>query len=71
MAETIKCSISECKKRFADVDKMSFSELEKFAARCGSCGNWILKETKVANDTYNKVSNKWAEEFMNQMMKKK
>ena len=70
MAESLKCSIAECKKRLAQVDGMSFSELEKYNVKCGNCGSWILKETQVANDTYNKVSNKWAVEFMNKLMKK-
>lgn len=70
MAESLKCSIAECKKRLAQVDTMSFSELEKYNVKCGNCGSWILKETKIANDTYNKVSNKWAVEFMNKLLKK-
>jgi len=49
---------------------MNFSELEKYNKKCGNCGDWIFKEQEVANKTYNAVSVKWAEEFMNQQLKK-
>ena len=70
MAESIKCSISECKQRMADVKNMSFAELEKYNVKCGHCGNWIIKETEVANKTYHAVSNRWAVEFMKKLLKK-
>lgn len=68
--ENLTCSILECKKRLLDVNKMSFAELEKYNKRCGECGNWILKDSAIANKTYHAVSSKWAEEFMNNIMKK-
>jgi len=49
---------------------MSFSELEKYNSQCGSCGDWIFKEQEIANKTYNAVSVKWAEEFMNQQLRR-
>lgn len=67
--EIIMCSESDCKKRLADVKNMSFEDLEKYCIRCGTCGDWILKNNKVANKTYEAVSNRWAEEFMNSTMK--
>ena len=66
----LKCTDSECKKRLTDVKNMSFSELEKYNTKCASCGDWIFKEQEVANKTYNAVSVKWAEEFMNKQLKK-
>ena len=62
-AQDIKCSISECKSRHKEVDAMSFADLEKYASRCSTCGNWILKDNVVAQETYQKISLKWAEEF--------
>ena len=60
----------ECKKRLAKVKHMSFNNLDKYNTKCGNCGDWIFKEQEVANKTYNAVSVKWAEEFMNQQLKK-
>ena len=68
--KALKCTDSECKKRLIKVKSMSFSELEKHNTKCGSCGDWIFKEQDVANKTYNAVSVKWAEEFMNQQLKR-
>ena len=66
----LKCTDSECRKRLVEVKSMSFSDLEKYNTKCGNCGDWIFKEQDVANKTYNAVSVKWAEEFMNQQLKK-
>lgn len=66
----LKCSVAECKKRKIDVKNMSMSELEKYNIKCQNCGDWIFKEQSVANDTYNAVSNRWAEEFMKKLIKK-
>ena len=68
--KALKCTDSECKKRLVEVKSMNFSDLEKYNSKCGSCGDWIFKEQDVANKTYNAVSVKWAEEFMNQQLKK-
>ncbi len=59
----LKCSIGECKKRLVQVDSMSLEELEHYAARCSTCGNWILKDNAVAQETYQKVSLAWAEAY--------
>lgn len=66
----LKCSILECKKRKSDVKNMSFSELEKYNTKCCNCGDWILKDEQVANETYHAVSTTWAEKFMNKVMGK-
>jgi hypothetical protein len=34
-----------------------------------NCGDWIFKEQELANKTYNAISVKWAEEFMNKQLK--
>ena len=68
--KALKCSDSECKKRLAQVKNMSYSELEKYNTKCGNCGDWIFKEQEFANKTYNAVSVKWAQEFMNQQLKR-
>jgi len=68
--KVLECSDSECKKRLSQVEGMSFSELEKYNRKCGDCGDWIFKEQEIANKTYNAVSVKWAEEFMNQQLNK-
>ncbi|AFL69064.1 hypothetical protein [Sulfurospirillum barnesii] len=60
---SLKCSLMECKARLRDVDKMSLEELEEYATRCATCGNWILKDHAIANQTYLKISTKWAEKF--------
>ncbi len=65
----LKCSDMECKKRFSEAKNMSFDELEKFNKKCASCGDWIFKEQEIANKTYNAISSKWAEEFMNRQLK--
>ncbi|WP_041960103.1 hypothetical protein [Sulfurospirillum arsenophilum] len=66
---TLKCSLAECKARLKAVDNMSLSELEEYATRCSTCGNWILKDDAVANETYMKVSTKWAESFNQALLK--
>ena len=60
---SLKCSLSECKARLKAVENMSLSELEEYATRCSTCGNWILKDDPTANATYTKISTKWAEAF--------
>jgi hypothetical protein len=47
----LKCSVSECKKRLAEVKNMSFAELEKYNTKCQNCGDWIFKEQEVATKT--------------------
>ncbi len=59
----LKCSIAECKARFHEIDSMNLEELEKYSTRCSTCGNWFLKDNQVADETYRKVSIKWAEAF--------
>lgn len=68
--ETYECSISECKKRKKEAKNMSLKELELYNTKCGACGNWIFKDNKDVNDTYNEVSVQWAEKFMKNMMNK-
>jgi hypothetical protein len=63
------CSEAECKRRLADVKNMDFGELEEYCIKCAKCGNWLLKENETANKTYEAVSNRWAEEFMSNLMK--
>lgn len=59
----LKCSISECKARLREADSMDLTELEKYSTQCSTCGNWLLKDNKVADETYKKISLKWAEAF--------
>ena len=59
----LKCSLAECKARLQGIDKMSLDELEEYATRCSTCGSWILKDNPMANETYNKISTRWAEKF--------
>lgn len=59
----LKCSVAECKVRFKEVDSMGLSQLEAYATKCATCGNWFLKDHKVAQETYQKVSLTWAEAF--------
>ncbi len=66
----LKCTIAECKARLAQVDKMNLTELNSYANKCSTCGNWFLKDDKIAQKTYEKVSLKWAEEFNKQALKK-
>jgi|GEM_PF-651233 hypothetical protein len=66
----LKCSLSECKARLKAVENMSLAELEEYATRCSTCGNWILKDDPVAHETYMKISNKWAEAFNKDLLKK-
>jgi len=66
----LKCTEAECKKRFTEVKSMSFSELEKYTTKCASCGDWIFKEQEIANKTYNAVSSRWAQEFMNKQFRR-
>jgi len=68
--EGLKCTIAECKSRLREIDTMGLAELEKFSTKCSTCGNWVLKDNKVAQETYNKVSLKWAEAFNKANMKK-
>ena len=66
----LKCSIAECKARLKEADSMSLEELEKFSTKCSTCGNWLLKNNQVADETYKKISLKWAEAFNKANMKK-
>ncbi len=59
----LKCSLSECRARQKEVDTMSFDDLQNYADKCSTCGNWVLKDNIIAQETYQKVSLKWAEEF--------
>lgn len=59
----LKCTIAECKARLKEVDTMDLASLETYATKCSTCGNWFLKDNTVAQETYNKVSLKWAEAF--------
>lgn len=68
--KALTCTEAECKKRFKETKYMSFTELEKCNTKCANCGDWIFKEQEIANKTYNAVSNKWAEEFMNKMIRR-
>jgi PHP family Zn ribbon phosphoesterase len=68
--EALKCSDAECKKRAQEAKNMSLSELEKYNTKCATCGDWIFKEKELANKTYNAVSVRWAEEFMNEQLKR-
>lgn len=66
----LKCSIAECKARLHEIDSMSLEELDKYATKCSTCGNWILKDNQVADETYRKVSLEWAEAFNKANMKR-
>lgn len=68
--DELKCSLAECKARFKEIDSMGLNELEKYSTKCSTCGNWLLKDNPVANETYKKVSLKWAEAFNKSIMKK-
>ena len=61
--DELKCSLSECKARLSEIDSMDLQTLEKYATKCSTCGNWILKDNEVAQKTYQTVSLKWAEAF--------
>lgn len=63
MNHGLKCSIAECKARLKEIDGMDLAQLEKYATKCSTCGNWIHKDNAVAQETYQKVSLKWAEAF--------
>jgi len=65
----LKCTLAECKARLKEIDYMNLDELEHYATRCATCGNWILKDDSVAQETYQKVSLKWAEEFNKALIK--
>lgn len=67
-AQDIKCSVSECKSRHKEIDAMNFADLERYATKCSTCGNWVLKDNLTAQETYQKVSLKWAEEFNKKIM---
>ena len=71
MDNNLKCSLSECKARLKEIDSMDLTQLEMYASKCSTCGNWILKDDHTANETYQKVSLKWAEEFNNEIMIRK
>jgi len=49
---------------------MSLAELEEYATRCSTCGNWILKDDQTAHATYMKISTKWAESFNKALLEK-
>ena len=49
---SLKCSLSECKARLKAVENMSLAELEEYATRCSTCGNWILKDDPIANERF-------------------
>lgn len=66
----LKCSLAECKALLKKVDSMSLAELEEYATRCSTCGNWILKDDPIAHETYMKVSTKWAEAFNKALLEK-
>ena len=68
--KALKCTDTECKKILKKTKYMSFAELEKFNTKCATCGDWIFKEQKIANETYNAVSTKWAEEFMKKIFQR-
>lgn len=59
----LKCSLAECKARLAEIDSMDLLTLEKYATKCSTCGNWLLKDNDTAQKTYQKVSLQWAEAF--------
>lgn len=65
----LKCSLSECKARLKAVEGMSLVELEAYATKCSTCGNWILKDDPTAHETYMKISTKWAENFNKSLLK--
>ena len=67
---SLKCSVAECKERLKQVDYMSLQELETYATRCSTCGNWVLKDHDVAQKTYQKMTLKWAEEFNKALFKR-
>ncbi len=69
MPEKLLCTARECKKRLTQSKNMSLEALERYNTECSSCGNWIIKESEVANKTYHVVSNKWAVKFMEQFLK--
>ena len=66
----LKCSLAECKARLKAVEGMSLAELEEYATRCSTCGNWILKDDQTAHATYMKISTKWAESFNKALLEK-
>ncbi len=68
--DELKCSIAEYKARLREIDSMSLSELEKYSTKCSTCGNWFLKDNKIADETYRKVSLKWAEAYNKANMKR-
>ncbi|WP_458699830.1 hypothetical protein ACKGJI_08365 [Sulfurospirillum sp. 1307] len=65
--KSLTCSKSECKRMLVKSKKMDFKELEKFAIKCSNCGDWIFKEEKFANITYNEIASRYAQEFMRKM----
>ena len=67
--DNLKCSVEECKQRMKQVDTMSFKELTEYTNKCALCGNWVLKDNKVAQETYQKISLKWAETFNKNLFK--
>jgi len=71
----IDCSIKDCKSIKKQVKNMSLKELTYYNTKCCNCGDWVFKgdtkEGKVATDTYNEVSNKWAQKFMDKIIERK
>lgn len=59
--EELKCTSTECKQRLIQAETMSIRELEEYATRCASCGNWILKDNAIAQQTYQRISIRYAE----------
>ncbi len=70
-SDLLKCSLAECKARLCDAHTMSLKELETYATRCSTCGNWILKDNAVANTTYLKITTLWAEKFNEALLERK
>jgi len=66
----LKCSPTECKARLKEANTMSLAELDEYATRCSTCGNWILKDDPIAHATYMEVSTKWAEAFNKALLEK-
>ncbi len=61
--DELQCSLAECKARFSEIGSMDLQTLEKYATKCSTCGNWILKDNEVAQKTYQAISLTWAETF--------
>jgi len=59
--ENLKCSVKDCKRKKESFKNLNTKELEKIMENCQTCGNWILKDTKEANETYNFLCGIWSE----------